>query len=434
VFRNLFLVASFCVALLPVAAQFYTDQRSGTLLSDFRNHYCSARALQIHRDPYSAKQLRHCESLYGGKDRRTAAKSPYPPYIFAVVSPFARLPFRTAALLWLAILAASCVIGAFTLARVVQLPFQTCWTALVLPLGLAPWPNGQLMPICVAALIAAAFCAQRGRWGECAAAIGVAMVEPRIALPAAIAFFLRYEQIRIVLAFVFAFLAALSINVGGLRLNEEYVRNAYLHSTVITVPAYFAVTVLSAYLGVRLARRYFEPAFVALIPPALALATGSYVHAVELGAAIPVCLLLYSRSAARRRALIVPLILLAVPWLSSSPAALFLAPLFPTAYCAYSFANRRPLVAFAAALSTTSAAVVVFIFVAQGYAHEVFAAVPHIYGALVANGWLFSAIGDTSNNALTWLLRSPSILGLCVLAFVLWQESRAPESRAMQAA
>jgi len=301
-------VAIVCTAL-PLAAQFYGDRTAGWLMVDFRAYYCAASAAGHGENPYFAASLHACESSpsppYYRAPANVTVPAPYPPYVLAVLYPLTLLPFAIAAVVWWAILVLSILAAAYALARVTRQPFLVAWAVLALPLGLTSLPSGNMVPVGVAALLIAALCAQVGYVEVAVLAIGVAMVEPQLALPAAIGAFVRFPSLRLSLALLFAVLGAASLATSGLARSVAYVTsvlpahalaevsrdNQYSLSTVMAafgVPDARAVAiggvsyVIAATIGIaagaRLVREYREPAFVLLLPPAFALLGGSFVH------------------------------------------------------------------------------------------------------------------------------------------------------------
>ncbi|MEO6836226.1 MAG: glycosyltransferase 87 family protein, partial [Candidatus Tumulicola sp.] len=436
----LLVVAIGCTAL-PIAGQFYGDRTGGWLMVDFRAYYCAASAVSRHVNPYFAQSLHACESRpsppYYRAPANVTVPAPYPPYVPALLYPLTLLPFGAAAVVWWAILGASLLIAVYALARVTQQPWVLAWAVLALSLGLTSLSSGNLLPVCVAALLVAARCAQRGYLPAAALAVAVAMVEPQIALPAALAAFIRYPAIRLILVLTFALLGAVSLVSGGLARNIAYLTtvipahalaevsrdNQYSLSTVVAalgVPdgravliggiSYAIVAAIGVYVAVRLARDRFDPAFALLVPPAFALLGGSFVHTVEIAAAVPACLLLLARAPAYRGALLLSLILLAVPWMFATSAVLFLAPFFPVAYLVYVLGRRDRALAIAAALTSLALIAMLSNLALQPAAHAVAHHVvrPPIDPRLAEASWRAFVLGNSTNRPVMWLLRLPT--------------------------
>ena len=443
------ILAILCTAL-PVAGQIYGDRAGGWLMVDFRAYYCASSALVQHRSPYTVESLHDCESRYAPPFYRAPAHvsvpAPYPPYALAVVAPLTFLPFGVATAVWWLVLATSVYVAAWSLAKLTRRPFIVPWACLALSLGLTSIPSGNMLPVGVAALVFAALCAQRGRFTGAAVAITVSMIEPHVALPAAVAAFLCYPQIRALLPLLFALLGAVSFVSGGFAHNVAYFTsvipahalsevsrdNQYSLSTVVAalgVPdvqavlagsvSYVIAVVAGILVAMRLARDYCDPALALLVPPAFALLGGSFVHLTELAVAVPACLLLLVRAKAHRRWILVALILVAVPWMMATSAALFLAPLFPVAYLVYVLGRRDRTIALAAGLSSLVAILLLFILAAQPPTHAIanqHVARPFIDPDLAEASWRSFVLANSTDRPVTWLLRLPSWLGLIVLA------------------
>jgi hypothetical protein len=449
-------VALVCT-LLPIAGQLHGDRINGWLMVDFRAYYCAALAVRERANPYRVQPLHNCESSsprpYYRAPANVSVPAPYPPYALAMISPLTFLPFATAAVLWWIILAISCVIAAYCLARVTQLSFLVAWAALALSLGLASFPSGQLVPVCVAALLVAARLVQRGRLELAVIALVLAMVEPHIALPAAVAFFIRYAAMRPVMLVALALLVGLSLIFGGVPQSVEYFArvlpahalaevsrdNQYSLATVLAslrIPdalavlagslSYVVMAIVGIVVALRLARRYHEPAFLTLMPPAIALLGGTFVHTAEIAAAVPAALLLFARAAEYRNALIVSVILLAVPWMSASSIALFLAPLFPIAYLAYMLSGRHRSIALGTALASLCAIAILFVLAAQPvvHSHAVALVRPAIDPRLAEAGWRTFVLANSTNRPVMWLLRLPTWIGLILLVIAALALSR----------
>ncbi len=447
--RALVLTISIVCTVLPFAGQMYGDRSGGWLMVDFRAYYCASSAQRHHADPYLTESIHDCESTSPSPYYRAPANvtvpAPYPPYALAMLYPLTLLPFATAAIVWWTILAV-CVLGAaYALAQVVRRPFFVAWACLVLSLGLASLLSGNVVPVCIAALVVAALCAQLGYFPGAAFAIAVAMVEPHVALPAAIAAFIRFPAIRLVLVLIFALLGAASLASGGLAHNIGYLAvvlpahalsevsrdNQYSLATVVAALgapdsqavtigtlSYGLVVLIGVVVAVRLARVYHDPAFAVLVPPAFALLGGSFVHTVELAAAVPACLLLFMRAEAQRGWLLAALVLLAVPWMLATSVALFLAPLFPVAYLVYVLGGRDRTCALAATVASFAAIVGLFALALAPPVHNIAAHVirPPIDPSLAEASWRAYVLGNSTNRPVMWLLRLPTWIGLLLLA------------------
>jgi hypothetical protein len=435
--------------LLPIAAQFAGDRASGWLGVDFRSYYCAALAQREGLNPYFAQSVHACEAStpqpFYRPPSNVTVPAPYPPYALAMLYPMTFVPFVAAAIMWWLLLALAVLLAAHALARVARQPWPIAWAALALSAGLTALGAGNVMPLGLCALLLAALAATNNRPLLAALAAAVALIEPHVALPAELALFIGFPAIRVPLAAGGAALAALSLATGGVALNVAYLTtvvpahalaevsrdNQYSLSSVVAafgVPdaaaaslgtiSYIVMTGIGVFAALRLARRFAEPAMLALVPPAVALLGGSFVHTVELAAAVPAALLLYERAQEHRAWLFAALLLLAVPWMMATSLALLLAPLVPVAYLTHELWRRDGKAAFSAALASSAILVVLFVLAAIP-AHHV--AHPHFYPPinprLAEASWRAFVLGNTTNRPAMWLLRLPTWIGLVALLY-----------------
>ncbi len=440
-------LAVFCT-IVPFGAQFRADRAAGWLAIDFRAYYCAALAQREGRNPYYAASVHACEAQtprpYYRPPGGVTVPAPYPPYALALFAPLTFVPFGAAAVLWWLLLALSLLLGAWAIARLTAQPVLVGWAALALSLGLVAWSSGNVVPVGVAAVVLAALFAARDRFGWAAVAVAVGMIEPQIALPAAVALAIGYSAARVPLVAAFALLAVLSLATAGFTQSLAYVTavlpahalsevsrdNQYSISTVLAAlgvgdaPAavagsvcYLAMGVLGLVVGITLARRYSDPAMAVLVPPAVALLGGSFVHTGEIALAAPAALLLFTRAAAHRAWLLGALILLAVPWLLATSAAMLLAPVFPAAYLAYALRPHDRTTALA--VGTASLALIAGFLTLSLHPTPVLVhahAHPPIDPRLAEASWRRLVLGNTTNRPIMWLLRIPTWAGLLAFA------------------
>jgi hypothetical protein len=446
---KLVLVMALLCTALPFAGQYAGDRSSGWLMVDFRAYYCGALAQREGRNPYFTASVSECQrrtpAPYYRSAKNVAVPAPYPPYALALLYPLTFMPFGEAAIAWWTVLAIALGLAAYGLGRVARQPSAVAWGALALSLGLASWTSGNIVPLAVAALVLAALLAERRRFGPAAAATIVALIEPQIALPAAVALFIGYREMRVGLGTGIVALPLISIALAGPAqaifycttvlpahaLAEVSRDNQYSVSTVLAAlgtpdtPAvvagsvsYIVMSIVGIVVALRLARRYDAPAIAALVPPALSLVGGSFVHTAEIGAAVPACLVLFTRVAEYRGWLFAALLLLAVPWMLATSAALFLAPLYPAAYLAFVLYKRDRTFAVAVAVAVFALIAGLFALASAPADHAVaYARVhPAIDPRLAESGWRALVLGNTTNRPVMWLLRLPTWSGLIVLA------------------
>ncbi len=434
--------------LVPIAAQVDGDRYAGWLGVDARAYYCAARIQREGGNPYLAAPLHACESVAAGSYYRAPGRvtvpAPYAPVALALLYPLTFAPFQVAIVAWWIVLALALLVAAYALARVARVPPLVGWGVLALSAALTSFSTGNVLPVSLAALVVAALFAARAQPVHAAAAVAIAMVEPHLALPAAVALFVSYAAMRIPLAVALFGLAALSVTAGGIGQTLAYITqvlpahalsevsrdNQYSLSTIVAAlglsdnaavlfgeACYVLMTALGVVTGTVLARRYEEPALIVLVPPAFALLGGTFVHTGEIAAAVPACLVLLTRAREHRTWIFAALILLAIPWMMATSAALFLAPIFPAAYLTYAlWRNDRTAVLGTAVVSFAAIAV---LFSLAGYSQHYLPSVRHVDAAidprLAEASWRQFVLGNTTNNPVTWLLRLPSWIGLIIL-------------------
>jgi hypothetical protein len=435
-------------SLLPITAQTLADRHAGWMLVDFRAYYCGALMLRQDQDPYRVDPLHACEHstpspFYMAPDRVTVP-APYPPYALALLAPLTFLSFRIAAVVWWLLLAACFGVAAWSLSRLIAARFTVGCAAFALSLGLTCFSSGNAIPIAVALITLAALLLQRGRSMEAAACVSIAMIEPNVALPAAIGLFVVIPKARVPLIVAAALLGALSI-FSGPRLNAEYLLsvlpahalsevsrdNQYSLSTILAAAgvsdrasaqigalSYLVMLALGVVAGRRLAQRYTDGAFALVIPTAFALIGGSFVHTEALAAAVPAAMMLFARETRRRALLMATSILLTVPWIFATSAALFLAPIVPVAYLVRELWSAKRTTLGVAGLATAAIIVLLFDF-SSGQVHHATPSATHnqafIDPTLAEASWRIFVLSDSTNRLSMWLLRAPSWIGLLLV-------------------
>jgi hypothetical protein len=447
--------ASFAIALavictvLPFVGQFAGNRASGWLMIDFRAYYCASLAQRQGRDPYFTASVHECESKtpapYYRASKNVTVPAPYPPYALAFFAPLTFLPFAAAAILWWIALALGILLAAYALARIARQPMLVAWGALVLSLGLNSFWSGNVMPIALAAMIVAALAVQRGRLVIAVPALAIAMVEPQVALPAAIGLFVACSRVRVALILAAALLGVISVASSGAAQTLSYLTavapahalsevsrdNQYSLSTVLAALgvsdvsaalagsiSYVVMLVVGVLVALRLARRFEDPSLTVLVPAAFSVLGGTFVHTGEIAVAIPACLLLFTQARAQRAALFIALILLIVPWMLATSAAMFLAPIFPVAYVAYTLSRGDRGVTFVAAV--VSFAFIAGLFALYSVHYAPTAPHPHLYPLidprLAESSWRQFVLPNVTNRPVMWLLRLPTWAGLIIFA------------------
>jgi len=305
---------------------------------DFSAFYCASRALSDGANPYRYEPLHTCEHGVRAWPRRAdVVTAPLPPYALALLTPIARLPYPQASLLWFALLVASAGVMVWAVLEFTQLPLLVVGGPIAVAVLLQSLPTGSLAPVTLALLCAAAVALSRKRWTTTAVLVGFACLEPHVALPVLLALVVLVPEMRRRLALVVAALLALSVIAGGLALNAEYFRvvlpgharielgsivqfslSSMLYNFGVSDRTALALGSLQYALfvagGVWLAHalRRFGPATAVLVPMALAVTGGVYIHLTQLAAVLPLAFVI----AARTRSLLAwtGIALIAVPW------------------------------------------------------------------------------------------------------------------------
>jgi hypothetical protein len=448
--RNAALVALALVATVaPIAAQAVGDRSGGWLMVDFRAYYCAALAQRADANPYFTQPLHACEAAtpapYFRAPAHVTVPAPYPPYALALLAPLTSLPFPTAALIWWILLAGAIACAAYAVARLCRQPAIVGWAAFALSLGLAAWPAGNMLPIAVAGVALAGLAVARQDTALAIVAIALTALEPHVAVPAAMGLFVAMPAIRLALALGGAFFIAVSLTVTSAAqviyyltavvpahaLSEVSRDNQLSLATIVAalgVPdsaavliggaCYAVMIAIGLILGARLARRYDQPAFTVLLPPACALVGGSFVHTVEIAAAVPAALLLFTHANAYKAWFVAALVLLAIPWMFATSITLFLAPLFPAAYLTYALWNRDRARALGVAAACFALILTLFAMSTAPAAHHAVAlphAHPPIDPRLAESAWRDLVLGNSTNRPVMWLLRLPTWIGLLAL-------------------
>ncbi len=347
----LVVVGALLLAVICVASLFLAPNELFRDAIDFRSFYCAARTVEAGGNPYLAEPLRSCENA-GAKTVGLEAipgltlPAPLPGYAFVPLMPLAHLPYPLANRVYAAGVLAATIGSVVLLARLTGLPALTIAASLALGEAFQALRLGQIVPLCLLSLLAAAYLIERRRpWGA-AAALGVAMIEPHVALPALVALFSCVPEARLAVATVAAVLALLAWLALGTGPNLLYLTtilpaharaelhmNSYQFSLAnllhqlgvadhlalgIAEAAYLGLIALGILLARGPARR--RPALLILTPCALALVGGPFLHLVQIICALPLALLLVGESKEHRLPLLAA-VLLSVPWLEAARTA-----------------------------------------------------------------------------------------------------------------
>ncbi len=441
-------------AIVAVAALLLArpETRPSALLRDFNAFYCAGAAIDRGADAYRAEPLGACErtprpAAFGQGMANLAMPAPLPPYALAPFALLARLPYGPAATLWALILLAAFTLTVGAMQRLTGLPLPAVIAAFALVDGFASIALGQVAPFAIAAVAFAALLTEQGRDRAAAWVTAIAMIEPHVGLPAALALFVWRPQTRLPLALAGAFCIGLSLALTGLANNLEYVRAvlpAHAVSEIVNAKqfsltyilhrfglsdasalragnlSYLAMLALGIAVAPIVARRSSSSGLIVAFPVAAALFGGPFAHIVQMAAALPAALLLYARVPALRSTLGIAIAMLAVPWVQfSTLGTLFpiLAALTTAAIVAY-LVDRRPLAVAGAALLS-----LLFLAAANGLVTQLvpdparLLAAQYDPRALAEASWgLYVRTVGTWNVAAFDLARLPTWLGIAAVA------------------
>jgi hypothetical protein len=313
---------------------------------DFLAFDCAAKVGATRADPYLAEPLRSCERGALAESGITivpnlVVPAPLPPYALAAFSVLAPLSFRDASALWWAL--ALVAIGAtIVLVRTLTgAPLAVVTVVILTADAFASVPIGQVVPLVLCSLCAAATALRGGRPRLAALLTLPLMLEPHVGLPVAVALFVWEPRARRTLLGGAVLLGLLSLAAGPAR-SLEYLRvvlPAQARGEGLEFGGQYSLSALLAVLGVapglalalgsasylvmagwgvtlagRVAAKLEDPAVVLLLPPSFAVALGTYVHIHQMAFAVPLVLLLLMRRPRLRLLTATALLALAIPW------------------------------------------------------------------------------------------------------------------------
>jgi hypothetical protein len=362
-------------------------------LAGFAAFYCGGDVVRRGHDPYRTEPLRACEQAlpsyrYGAAG--VVEPAPFPPVVLFAFGALAALPFAWAVGVYALLALVAIAFAAWALQRMTG--FSPYFVGASLAIG-ALYQNlkfGQLPPLVIGVVCAAALLLERGRPRTAALVASLSLIEPHVAGPVLLALFVASKASRLTLAIAGAVVAGVSAVVLDPALSLEYFMRALpAHAaSEVTANDQFSVTwlahalgatdtaalragaisyalmaVLGILAGVRLAQRFARPAFIVLVPAAFAVIGGTFIHDIQLPIAVPAALLLASVTSGRARAVaLAAVMLLAVMWFDDFSAALCLAALAMLAWTApFGWANDRQRMVFTACVCAAYAgAILVF--------------------------------------------------------------------------
>ncbi len=319
------------------------------LLGDFRAFYCGGSTVLHGANPYTAGPLLHCEQvpqpfgLHTARDQ-VDLPAPFPGYALALFAILALLPYPLAAATWFVLLLASTALACAFTARLTDRPPYAVLTLLAVAFSVAVIPYGELAPVIFAALTAAVLALRRGLGAPLIAALAVVALLPHVALPVFLALFIWNRAARLPVAVLCAALAAIDLTIGGPQLAISYFTRVLPNHAASEIGfvtqysmtwfaqglgapdrvalaagnlSYLVSVVLGVWLAGAAARKFADPAFLLLIPAALAVTFGSFIHYSEITLAFPAALLLLTRTrGVAQNFAAAALVLVALPWQS----------------------------------------------------------------------------------------------------------------------
>jgi hypothetical protein len=371
--RWTFAAVAFLLGLLAVHDVLKNQgMRPENQLTDLRAFYCAAQA--NNEDPYRVEPLRACEHAISRQatefnDPAFVLPAPVPGYTIGAMRLIAWAPFPPAAAVFSLAQLAAAVAAVAGLARLGARPLLLNAAALGFAGFFLCIFHGQLMTFEIALLVLAALLLQKRRWAAAGLACAATLIEPHIGAPVCLAVFCAAPRSRFAIAGGGIALAAVSIAAIGLPANVEYltsVMSAQVHAELsyqeqysltyalqfLGVPAQTALALgsasyaLTAALGVAAACRFAQAESLELAPlaaAALSVAGSPYAHVTQMAAAIPLALVLRSRTRGTlvRGLASAALLLLCVPWpLPYESKALYLVAGFVIAAVAWCVTDR----------------------------------------------------------------------------------------------
>jgi hypothetical protein len=363
-----------------------TPRHGSHPLEAFVTYYCGGTAVRAGVDPYATASVLGCEQRNepGILPADVAEPAVLPPFALAAFSVFALLPYHVAGMLFLALSLGALLGAAVAVARVTGLRTVVPFGAFAYLCGFVNLSFGEIVPIVLFGLCFAGWALTRERYVAVAVGLALALLEPNVAVPAALAVFVREGKMRLPLAILAAAAILASCALGPQSL-WHYVHDVLpLHawaeisavdqysSTWIAhwlgAPDRLALTLGSAFsllgwivgvaVAIRVADRLRAPAALVYVPVAFALVLPLFVHDLQLPLGIPAALLIACRG--RQRALAwTGVVLSAFPW----APGYFWHPTYPLLLFAViavalgAIVSRQERVAFAAALIVAYAAI-----------------------------------------------------------------------------
>jgi hypothetical protein len=314
---------------------------------DFLAFDCAGQVAAERADPYLIEPLRSCEAAAAAESGSHVLKylvvpAPLPPYALAAFALFAKLPFREASALWLALCIVAVLATIVLVREVTHAPLVAIAVVIIAAVGGSSLAIGQIVPIVICALCGSALALRADRPRLAAALALPLLLAPTVGVPVAIALFAWEPRARATLVTGLLAAGVLSLLFGGVGRNLEYVQQVlpaqaraeglefggqYSLTALLAVlgfPAplalalgalmYAVMIVLGVSFGRRIAGALHERSAIVLFPAAFAVIGGSYVHIHQIAFVLPALFLLIGRTSRLRALTFTALVVLAIPW------------------------------------------------------------------------------------------------------------------------
>lgn len=329
-----------------VAWQLYNAAQHQALFVDFRAFYCAGSAVDLHVNPYLASALLPCEQQpqpLGLYSVAVALVAPFPGYALAAFSPLAFFTYSYAAAVWLIVSLAATLCACVLFARITGGRALATLALLVVGLAVAVLPYGQLAPLILCGLCFTALALRLDSASGTLIGLSLTALEPNVALPVFAAVFFWRREMRSGVLGLCALLLLAHIAVLGFSESVAYfteILPAHAASEIAFVnqfsltwalqaagamspialmlgnASYAIMGGLGVWLSGNVARAQKDASFIALVPAALAVTGGPYVHYGEVLLALPAAALLFLKLRDVSQAFAgAAVVLIAIPWL-----------------------------------------------------------------------------------------------------------------------
>jgi hypothetical protein len=265
-------------AMLAIIALGWNEQAiaAGNRFVDIAAFYCGGWVLAHGGDPYLVHPLTECESsahTFGHLTLTMTLPAPLPPYVLIAFALAARVaPFAVVAWAWSALNLLAIAVSAEILRRRLPLPPLSVAALLVMATLSVGVVYGQFTGVELLSIVGAGELLARGAPRRAAACCCIAMVEPHVGLAPLLALTILVPRARPVVV-AFAALVALASGLAGPGLSLEYVRDV--------LPAHAVANVVDF-------TQYALPSVLWLlhVPPSIALGIGGAVFVLALPGAV----------------------------------------------------------------------------------------------------------------------------------------------------